>query len=80
MFFSTLFVIFISMLLSLCFVCLLDIVKRQVGKRGIKLFTGIGRLLRRGDLNNDGLINKFELEKSLIDFRVNIPQDASIAF
>lgn len=57
-----------------------DVVRRQIGKRGIKVFTGIGRLLRKGDLNGDGLINKFELEKSLVDFRINIPQGVSLSY
>jgi len=59
---------------------LTDITRQQIGKRGIKVYTGIGRLLRKGDLNGDGLINKFELEKSLVDFRVNIPQGVSYLF
>jgi hypothetical protein len=54
-----------------------DIVRRQIGKRGIKVFTGVGRLLRKGDMNGDGLINKFELEKSLVDFRIDVPQGVS---
>lgn len=52
-----------------------EIVRLQICKKGIWTYTGIGRLLRKGDLNGDGIINKFELEKALIDFRITIPQD-----
>jgi len=54
-----------------------EIVRRQIGKRGVRAFTGIGRLLRRGDATEDGLLNKFELEKALIDFHINITEDVS---
>lgn len=54
-----------------------EIVRQQIAKRGIRVFTGIGRQLRQGDLNGDGLLNKFELEKSLVDYHITVPQDVS---
>jgi len=41
------------------------------------VITGIGRQLRHGDFSGDGLLNKFELEKSLVDFHIGVPQDVS---
>ena len=57
--------------------CLTAIVRQQIATRSIRVFTGIGRQLRQGDLNGDGLLNKYELEKSLVDFHISIPQDVS---
>ena len=61
---------------SLC-ECLTEIVRQQISTRGIRVFTGIGRQLRQGDLNGDGLLNKYELEKALVDFHIIVPQDVS---
>ena len=54
-----------------------ELVRQQIVKRSIRVFTGIGQQLRQGDLNGDGLLNKFELEKSLVDFRITLPQRVS---
>jgi len=59
---------------------LTEIVRQQIAKRSIRVFTGIGRQLRRGDLSGDGLLNKYELEKSLVDFHVSIPQEVNCFF
>ena len=56
---------------------LAEIVRQQIVKRSIRVFTGIGRQLRQGDLTGDGLLNKYELEKSLVDFHISIPQEVS---
>lgn len=58
-------------------ICLIEIVRQQIAKRSIRVFTGIGRQLRQGDLSDDGLLNKYELEKSLVDFHISIPQEVS---
>jgi len=57
--------------------CLTEIVRQQIATRSIRVFTGIGRQLRRGDFSGDGLLNKYELEKSLVDFHISVPQDVS---
>jgi len=57
--------------------CLTEIVRQQIAKRSIRVFTGIGRQLRQGDFSGDGLLNKYELEKSLVDFHITVPQDVS---
>ena len=45
------------------------------------MWTGLGRYYRRLDQEGDGRLNKYELEKGLIDFHVELPQevrDASV--
>jgi len=56
---------------------LTESVRRQIASRGIHVFTGIGRQLRQGDLSADGILNKYELEKSLVDFHISIAQYVS---
>lgn len=51
--------------------------RHQILKRGIKTYTGIGRQMRRG-ATADGILNKYELEKALIDFHIQIPQEVRI--
>ncbi|CAH1799757.1 unnamed protein product, partial [Owenia fusiformis] len=50
-------------------------VRNKLKKRGIKTVTGLGSNFRKADRSGDGLINKFELEKSLIDFHIEIPDE-----
>lgn len=54
------------------------IVRRQIPKRGLRVYTGLGRLFRKASkFNEDEKVNKYELEKGLIDFCIEIPQDVS---
>ena len=54
------------------------IVKPQIVKRGIKVYTGLGRLYRKASLkSDDGKLNKYELERGLLDFHIEIPQSVS---
>ena len=43
----------------------------------MKVLTGIGRLFRKQDSSGDGQMNKYELEKALIDYHINVDQDVS---
>ena len=55
--------------------CYAGLVHRQIKKRGIKVLTGLGKLFHKLDENGDGRLNKYELEKALIDFHINIPDE-----
>ena len=50
----------------------------QLKKRGIRTITGLGSSLRELDRDRDGMINKVELEKALLEYHINIPQDVSV--
>ena len=64
----------------LLFYRFVDIVHEQIKRRGVKVWTNLGRHFRYLDANNqkDGRLNKCELEKGLIDFRIEIPQDVRV--
>ena len=49
--------------------------QRQLKKRGSKTLMGLERLLRQFDREGDGQINRVELEKALLDFHIDIPQE-----
>ena len=52
------------------------IVREQIKSRGIKVFTGLGRHLRQVAKDTDGAkVNKYELEKALINFHIQVPQE-----
>ena len=55
-----------------------DIVQAQIGQRGIKVWTGLGRYYRRLDEQHDARLNKYELEKGLIDFHIEVPQEVRV--
>lgn len=52
-----------------------DIVRPQIQKRGVKVYTGLCRHYHRLDEAGDGQLNIAELEKSLIDFHIDVPQE-----
>lgn len=51
------------------------IVRSQMKKRAVKAYTGIGRELRKlaAEARDNGKLNKFELEKVLVDFHISVP-------
>ena len=54
------------------------LVQRQLRKRGIKVWTSLARLFRQLDESGDGKLNKYELEKAMVDYHIDIPQEVSI--
>ena len=56
--------------------------KKQLKKRGSKTLLGLSRLFRRMDRQQDGQrdgrINRVELEKALLDFHIDIPQEVRV--
>ena len=55
-----------------------DVVQAQIRQRGIKVWTGLGRYYRRLDEQHDARLNKYELEKGLIDFHIEVPQEVRV--
>lgn len=51
------------------------VVQKQLRKRGVKVLTGLSRLFRRYDTSGDGQLNKYELEKALMEYRIDLEQD-----
>ncbi len=49
--------------------------KKQLKKRGSKTLLGLASLFRQLDGQQDGQINRVELEKGLMDFHIDIPQE-----
>ncbi|CAD5116098.1 DgyrCDS5024 [Dimorphilus gyrociliatus] len=47
----------------------------QLKRRGIRIFTGLARHFHSLDENGDGKLNRFCLEKSLIEFKLELPTD-----
>ena len=62
-----------------CLLFVLDIVRKQISKRGIKVYMGITNYLHRIADHSTGLVNKYDLERALVDYHVIIPQDVSIS-
>ena len=60
--------------------CLSGIVKHQIQKRGIRAWRGMGHLLRQLDQEGDGRLNKYELEKALVDYHIDVPNEVAIIF
>ena len=68
--------------------CILDLVYKQICQRGVIVFLGVGRQLRAlfesekggAGKSNTGVLNMYDLEQSLIDFHINIPQAVSITW
>ena len=50
-------------------------IRQQLRKRGVTVMTRLGRLLRSADESGDGKLNKYELEKALVDFHINIEDE-----
>ena len=57
-----------------------DVVRSQIKNRGVKVFTGLLRRYSKSQDQDNGVINRYELEKGLIDFRIDIPQEVKLCF
>ena len=55
-----------------------DCVRSQIRKRGIKVFMGLCALYQKLDEDGTGRLNKVELDKSLLDFHIEVPQEVGI--
>ena len=40
----------------------------------------MGHLLRQLDQEGDGRLNKYELEKALVDYHIDVPNEVAIIF
>lgn len=47
----------------------------QLKRRGIRFFTGLAKYFHTMDENGDGKLNRFCLEKALIEFKLELPMD-----
>ena len=68
----------VSILNCHSYFCFSESVQKQLRRRGVKVLTGLGRLFRSHDRSGDGRLNKYELEKALIDYHIDVDQDVSI--
>ncbi|KAK3096844.1 hypothetical protein FSP39_003894 [Pinctada imbricata] len=50
-------------------------VQKKLMKRGIKTYTGLGRYYRKLDDTNTGILYRFELEKGLFTYRIELPPE-----
>lgn len=59
------------------FVLLIDTesVRRQISRRGIKVYLGLAHHLRTLADPDTGLVNKYDLERSLIEYSIKVSQD-----
>lgn len=56
-------------------------VQEQIRKRGIRTVTGLGRLYRKLDTYNTGVLDQYDLEKGLKSFHINLdPQHLDEVF
>ena len=53
-------------------------VQKKLAKRGIKTYTGLGRYYRNIDNSGTGVLYRFELEKGLFTFRIELPPEVMI--
>jgi hypothetical protein len=47
-------------------------------KRGIKTITGLGRYYRKLDKSGSGILYKFELEKGLFTYHIELPPQVCV--
>lgn len=50
-------------------------VQKKIRKRAIRTITGLGRFYRKADTTGTGVLFRFELEKGLFDFHIDLPPD-----
>lgn len=50
-------------------------VRRQISRRGIKVYLGLAHHLRTLADPDTGLINKYDLERSLVEYSIKVSQD-----
>ena len=55
-------------------------VQKKIRKRAIRTITGLGRFYRKTDSSGKGILYRFELEKGLFDFHIDLPPDVSMSF
>ena len=52
-----------------------DNVQKKIRKRAIRTITGLGRFYRKSDSSGTGVLFRFELEKGLFDFHIDMPPE-----
>ena len=52
-------------------------VQKKIKKRAIRTITGLGRFYRKADTSGKGVLYRFELEKGLFDYHIDLPPDVS---
>ena len=60
--------------------CFAASVHQQIRNRGIKVWMGLGRHFRSVDDSGEGVLNIVELDKGLVDYRVNVEQEVRKTF
>ncbi|KAH3747908.1 calcyphosin-2-like [Dreissena polymorpha] len=50
-------------------------VQKKIRKRAIRTITGLGRFYRKTDQSGTGVMYRFELEKGLFDFHIDMPPE-----
>lgn len=50
-------------------------VQKKIRKRAIRTITGLGRFYRKADSSGTGVLYRFELEKGLFDYHIELPPD-----
>lgn len=59
---------------------LTELIRAQVENRGIKTMTGLFHYLQKQDINGDGCLNKYELEKALIEYHIDVDDEVTSYF
>lgn len=53
------------------------VVQEKIRKRGIKTYTGLGRYYRERDERGDGIMYRFQLEKGLFTFHIDLDPEVT---
>ena len=54
-------------------------VREKIRKRGIKTYTGLGRYYRERDERGDGVMYRFQLEKGLFTFHIDLDPEVLLS-